>query len=273
MARISLRSNPKFMRLARAIQRPQYQARGLLEMLWEAAHENGPVFKTLDDVEVVSTWDGQIGLLGASLVDCGLLDKVDDGFFIHDYWEHCPKWVRDREAKRMHRAEERRSAPKSAVERRSAPFGAEERRVSDKVRHGAPSLAKPSVDQDTSCAEPVSPASTQQVPLFVPSTEDPYPKGKGPYNINPKHVHTWFQVIDCDDERGWPFTYKHGKALVERFAGTGTDAGAIERLMASQIPIAAGWIKDNPTRRKTPRGMPQFIAGWMMDKFNKGRHQ
>lgn len=142
MARISMRSNRKFMRLCRDIQRPPYQVRGLLEMMWESAHENEPTFPTLDDAEVVSTWDGETGMFGKALLACGFLDAVDGGFFVHDYWQHAPGWVREREKKRRQRdaagTDEGRSGDKP---------GTTSGQAGDASSHGAPSVAKRSVEK------------------------------------------------------------------------------------------------------------------------------
>lgn len=100
MAKISLRSNTKFLRLCRDLARPTYQVRGLLEMMWESAYENSVVFKTLDDAEVVSAWDGEIGVFGKAVLNAGFLDEVDGGFQVHDYEDNAPYWWKERERKR-----------------------------------------------------------------------------------------------------------------------------------------------------------------------------
>ena len=140
MARISMRSNRKFMRLCRDIQRPPYQVRGLLEMMWESAHENEPTFPTLDDAEVVSTWDGEAGVFGKALLACGFLDAVEGGFFVHDYWQHAPGWVREREKKRRQRGVSGTDRGRSGDK-----MGTEWGQDGDVSSHGAPSVAKPSV--------------------------------------------------------------------------------------------------------------------------------
>jgi hypothetical protein len=100
MAKLSLRSNKKFLRLCRDLKRPPYQVRGLLEMMWESAYENDVAFDSLDDMEIVSTWDGDEGAFGKALLAAGLVDEVDGFFVVHDYREHAPYWWKERERKR-----------------------------------------------------------------------------------------------------------------------------------------------------------------------------
>lgn len=100
MARMSLRSNRKFLRLCRDLNRPPYQVRGLLEMMWESGYENDVCFKSLDDAEIVSTWDGDVGVFGNAVFECGFLDKTSNGYEIHDHMEHAPYWWKERERKR-----------------------------------------------------------------------------------------------------------------------------------------------------------------------------
>lgn len=42
----------------------------------------------------------------------------------------------------------------------------------------------------------------------------------------------------------------------------------IDRL--EQYAKAAGWLGANPTKRKTPRGMPRFLFGWLERAVNRG---
>lgn len=100
MAKLNLRSNKKFLRLCRDLKRPPYQVRGLLEMMWESAYENDVVFDSIDDMEIISTWDGDEGVFGAAILAAGFVDEVDGAFIVHDYREHAPYWWKERERKR-----------------------------------------------------------------------------------------------------------------------------------------------------------------------------
>lgn len=105
MARPCLDRNVKFKLLVRRLALPRPYVRGLLETMWDVAHECGnPVLGTPEDVEIAAEWPGEPGAFFAALRTVGLVDELPDGRWeIHDYWDHAPKYVKDRlyqEAKR-----------------------------------------------------------------------------------------------------------------------------------------------------------------------------
>ena len=52
----------------------------------------------------------------------------------------------------------------------------------------------------------------------------------------------------------WPLYRSKVAELAETFPGIDIEAEARK---------ARQWLRDNPDRRKTPRGMPRFLSGWM----------
>lgn len=107
MARPTLFTHRKFLKLSRLL-RSDVLALGHLEFMWHAANESGdPVLGDQDDAEAVARWQGESGELVQALVSSGFVDRRPDGVFeIHDYWHHCPDYVRKRafrEAKRRER--------------------------------------------------------------------------------------------------------------------------------------------------------------------------
>lgn len=109
MARPTLDRHRKFKRLARLLgSRPL--ARGYLELLWDCANESGdPVFPDARDVEAVCEWDGVEGDLCKMLVEVGFLEQdnslQDLRYIIHDFWHHCPEYVRRRRVRELERKE------------------------------------------------------------------------------------------------------------------------------------------------------------------------
>ena len=96
MGRPTLDRHRKFKRLARKIGSKPL-ARGLLELLWDSANESGdPHFPDALDVEAVCDWDGEEGALCAMLVEMEFVDSVNTGYIVHDFWHHCPDYVRKR---------------------------------------------------------------------------------------------------------------------------------------------------------------------------------
>jgi hypothetical protein len=91
---LNLSRHWKFRRLARAVGSPVL-ARGLLELLWEAAYEaaseyiGGPA-----DIADAAGWTGEPLELVAILREAELLDERAPGeYVVHDLWDHAPKYV------------------------------------------------------------------------------------------------------------------------------------------------------------------------------------
>jgi hypothetical protein len=102
---------------------PRPYVRGLLETLWESAHETGdPVIGAVEDVEAAAEWTGEPGVLAEALIRLRFLDSVEtdvtdvtdgDGhpsrpsrWELHDYFDHAPDYAKDR----GQREQERRKA-------------------------------------------------------------------------------------------------------------------------------------------------------------------
>lgn len=105
MARPSLQNNVKFKALVRRLNLPRPYVRGLLDTMWDVANESGnPVLGAADDVEAAAEWPGKSGSLFSALRTLHFIDVLEDGrWVIHDYWDHAPKYVKNRvamEAKR-----------------------------------------------------------------------------------------------------------------------------------------------------------------------------
>jgi hypothetical protein len=62
------------------------------------------------------------------------------------------------------------------------------------------------------------------------------------------------------DEEIWPFCESQRAELQSIFVGVDVLLEARKALL---------WIRSNPTKRKTPVGMPKFINGWMERATNK----
>lgn len=95
MARISLSRHWKFRRVARAVG-TTYAARGLLELVWEAAYEAANEYiGTPADIADAAGWTGEPVELVAILLEAELLDERAPGeYVIHDLWDHVPTYVK-----------------------------------------------------------------------------------------------------------------------------------------------------------------------------------
>jgi hypothetical protein len=133
MARLSLFTNRKLPRLARAAGVRIAEALGLLEFLWHAQHEacDETIGDALD-VETLARWEGEPGKLVAALVEARFVDVREDGVHVvHDFWDHAPDFVR----KRREREDARRARGLTLSEVRAAAGrrGAEAVRASRQV--------------------------------------------------------------------------------------------------------------------------------------------
>lgn len=104
MARPGLSKNVKFKRLVRTLGIPKPYVQGLLETMWDGAHECGnPVLGEPDDVEAACEWPGENGVLFKALRDCRFITEDGGKWVIHDYWHHAPDYVALRNEKEMER--------------------------------------------------------------------------------------------------------------------------------------------------------------------------
>lgn len=103
MARPGLLNHPKFARLA-CLVGGRALALGSLELIWSAAYESGDDRITrADELEALADWKGAPGFLFEALLQTRFIEPDRDGWVIHDFWVHAPKYVRtraEREAKR-----------------------------------------------------------------------------------------------------------------------------------------------------------------------------
>lgn len=93
MARPNLIGNMKFKVLVRTLALPRAYVRGLLDTMWDVAHESGnPVLGSEAAVEAAAECPGNPGAFFAALRDGKWIDQRDDEQWeIHDYWHNAPK--------------------------------------------------------------------------------------------------------------------------------------------------------------------------------------
>jgi hypothetical protein len=130
MARPGLVRHRKFDRLAAALEPHcacggHIAAAGALELLWSNAYEAASeLIGDVDDVERAARWHGPRGLLVEALLNAGgkgqagFLDEHGDEpghYLIHDFWVHCPDYVK----RRRERENEREARGLSLSEIRS----------------------------------------------------------------------------------------------------------------------------------------------------------
>jgi hypothetical protein len=235
MARPGLSNNVKFKLLCRLLNLPRPYVRGLLETMWDVAHESGnPVLGSPDAVEAAAEWPGERNVLFAALRDCRLIDqRDDDAWEIHDYWHHCPEYVKGRLRKEVQRRREKEAAVTVPGQSRDGHGNGCEVRATP-----SPSPSPTASPNGEACSEPAprasEPASDPVVMTFPTS-------GKGP--------------------KEWHLRESKLREYAESYPGVD---------VLAECRKARQWAIDNPRRRKTPDGMGAFLNNWLKKEQNCG---
>ncbi len=104
MALPGFKTNRKFKRLVAMLGMIEAHVLGHVQMLWDSCYDKADDYigDSLD-VEIASGWIGDPGAFVKALLECGgnsgsgLIEQGDDGgYIVHDFWEHAPRYVRDR---------------------------------------------------------------------------------------------------------------------------------------------------------------------------------
>jgi hypothetical protein len=73
---------------------PKPHVLGHLEYLWQSGYQAAcSIVGDEVDVELVSEWNGEQGILAKALIEPGFIDQTELGLEIHDFWTHAPKYV------------------------------------------------------------------------------------------------------------------------------------------------------------------------------------
>ena len=231
----------KFKRLQRALNESIRGTVGLLEMLWTATAKNCPEGDvgrfTDEEIAIMCDWDGDPEKLVCALVKCGWLDQCDNyRLIIHDWAEHCPQFVKGFMSK--HQREFARQVTKQPAKQPAKQL-TKQPTIAGCHSTLPPSLTKPNLtkpNQVYSCSE----AEGRSEPDSM-------------------------EVVEADE-------------IVEEFPVVGTKGSSwgmprslLEELKRAYPPLdvpaearlARAWLVANPTKRKTPNGMPRFLNSWL----------
>jgi hypothetical protein len=260
MARPDLFLNRKFLRLVHVLREPLSHVVGYLECMWHVCYQSGDaVLGDATGVELAAKYPGEPGRLAAALLECGFLDAVGDGTYaVHDLYDHAPTYVQkriQREVERRERGEQRkiafapRNRPRTAEWRAKTDLGGLREPNSDlgslnqtKADLGFPPTPTPTPNTASlrdACSEPPGTEASEPPADPVVMTFDTV--GKGP--------------------KTWDLTAS--KLQEYRDSYPALDVLAVCR-------EARQWCIDNPTKRKTARGMTKFLGGWLAREQNRG---
>ena len=245
MARPCLDRNPKFKLLVMRLKSKVF-ARGVLELLWDAANECGdPVFKNRDHImAIIEIPDTAVV---DALVDTGFLDVADgDRLVVHDYWVHTPEYVRKRRRRELQRKStgEALSYDQSVTGQRPVTGLLTAHEVPACLPRGdtpAPAPA-PAHNETTSCSEPIKLASEPEAAYGL--------------------------VFPVKSKKGASKEWALPQSLVDEFVATYGEGFPVE----AELRRARMWCVSNPAKCKTARGMPKFLNNWLGKANDRGVH-
>lgn len=98
MAKIDIIDNIKFLRLTRLLGISKAQVLGHLELFWIRAYRTDTNNGLASiDIEAWAEWDGEDGKFSDSLEKSGFVDVCDGLYSIHDYFDHAPRYIKQRQ--------------------------------------------------------------------------------------------------------------------------------------------------------------------------------
>jgi hypothetical protein len=112
--------------LKRLLGKPCYAVVGLLESLWlltiSSADEGDVGRFSNEEIADAIEWDGDADALIDALITAGWLDRDDERrLVVHDWLDHCPKYIKDRLRQRRHRSPSPTARDEQADERPLSP--------------------------------------------------------------------------------------------------------------------------------------------------------
>ena len=259
MARPSLSKHRKFLRLVAMLKAPRSHARGYLELIWESAYERGePHLGDAIDVELAADWPGEKGELARALVDCGgdglpgFLVEEDGAFRVHDLFDHAPDYVRKR---RIREIERLTAVPYNvlAEAHRAAHLDLDRPGV-EALRQGTAPFIQIDDKNGAVYVDPrISGAKKAKKDLNgTPPT--PTPKEEDKKDMRAGGADRVAQICPCKGGKTWELLESKLAEWRDSFPDVDIDA---------EVRRAVQWLRDNPSKRKTPRGMTRFFGAWL----------
>jgi hypothetical protein len=251
----------KFKRLCRRLGVTPAVAAGTLELLWIATQKEAPrgdIGKFSDeDIAIAVWWEGEPTELVNTLVETGWLDRhPTHRLLVHDWQDHAPRYVHGIVAKMGGFFTTEADSSDGLQSATTVGDVREQQRNLTKPIGAAPlnqtepnqTQPNPTKAASAACSEPASPPSE---PAVAEDPDDP--------------VVMEFPVNGNKSRPLWAL--RRSKASEYRESFPGVD-------VRSELLKARQWCRDNPTKRKTAKGMPAFLTTWLSKAQNEaGRNQ
>lgn len=240
-------SHPKTLRFCRALN--DHAGAIYLMRLWTWAIRSAPDGDLSglhpEDVEIAVRWmsNGREGHCYKSLVECGFLDVDENGHVhIHNWDKRTGRSVQILNEV----AENKRKYWKQKKK---------EQRSVQQMSNNCPTNVPGDIDGDKLDCPP---HRTEQDPIQDSSCSEPQKPAPSPRPIEPAVL--TFPVKGTEAE--WALVASHVSRLSKAFPGID---------VLGEARKACEWVTANPVKRKTSRGMAQFLYGWVERASNRGR--
>lgn len=283
MARPGLRDHPKFRRLRAKLRMPDVYVQAHLEEMWRGGYETGnPKLGDAFAVESCAAWHDSGRADNewfAAVLECGWIDEKDGVYYIHDLHENAPAYVNGRREK-----EEERQKPKTCNHcggiyhspEKHAKFCSSPCRQAGYRHRSLRGVTQPSVTETeasvtvTGCYEPPAPAPSAPVLIGEESPKTPLASSKGSQltfvpgvdkESDQSPVVMEFPVNGNAKIKEWPLHQSYIDKLSVIFPRVN---------ILQECFNARQWCENKPRERKTAKGMPEFLRGWMERNQNKG---
>lgn len=256
----------KVKRLKKLLRKPLYCAMGVLESLWQLCMEccdEGNIGKfSNEEIADHIEWEGDADLLISALTESGWLDTCsDERLIVHDWFAHCPEFIRKRIEKRKAREVKKSRKKEDQLEIRTydekpGDMSQNSETCPEKPGHVS-SISHRIVSNHISsvvCSEdsesPSKPAKQETLSLGIES-----------------HVWPHFVVsgeVTNADRAKWTITESQIAEWQKAFPAIN---------VASECRRAHVWVKANWRKRKTYTGYPAFFVTWLSKEQNKASGQ
>lgn len=258
-------AHTKLKRLKRRLQIREYQAVGILEMLWlltsrEAPHGDIGRLEN-EDIAAFMEWEGDEDELIAALVASRWLDEhPEHRLLVHHWPDHCDNHVHAALAKRIEVF-----ADGTPPQIPSTAFNSDTRnriKAEYKQKFGlAPDEFRTSPGQVRAKPEP----EPEPKPEPGPGAESESPNGDSCAEPPAADAAPPDPPVLTFPTKGKPDRWHLRQSRLDEYRGVYTDID-----VETEVRKALQWVRDTPSKRKTASGMAAFLTRWLNRATEKG---
>lgn len=184
-------SHPKFKSLQRMLELPQYSVVGILESVWMLASQftdDGDITRfTAQQICDYAGFEGDAESLIGKMIESKWLDSVDGRLLVHDFIDHAPSFIYERNKKRN-----QRRAAQSSIVPPIVPVSPGTPRDTTGNNLDVPGIsAQSSVVESSEVHEEENTGASLSVSSKTKASKAPKPQWSIPDGVNPDHWQDW----------------------------------------------------------------------------------